>query len=128
MTFLPTILVIGIGATIGASMRYYLSLWSVQIWGNSFAYGTLLANVIGSFIAGILLVIILEKVLLSETYRLLLLVGLCGSLTTFSAVSIETLQLIQAQNYLQASINVALNVALSLSAVFVGLVLTRQLF
>lgn len=127
MTFLPTILVIGIGATIGASMRYYLSLWSVQIWGNSFAYGTLLANVIGSFIAGILLVIILEKVLLSETYRLLLLVGLCGSLTTFSAVSIETLQLIQAQNYLQASINVALNVALSLSAVFVGLVLTRQL-
>lgn len=125
MNTFTTILTIGLGATIGANMRYYLSIYSVQLWGNGFAYATLLANIIGSFIAGILLVVILEKSLLSETHRLLLLVGLCGSLTTFSAFSIETLTFLQEQNYLQASVNILLNVILSLAFVVLGVLLMR---
>lgn len=125
MTTLNTILTVGAGATIGASARYYLSIWSVQFWGSGFAYGTLVANVVGSFFAGALFLLILEKALLSETYRLLLLVGLCGSLTTFSAFSVETLQFFQAQQYWQAGLNIVLNLCLSLVAVFMGFLLAR---
>ncbi|MBE8190336.1 MAG: fluoride efflux transporter CrcB [Candidatus Thioglobus sp.] len=125
MNFLPTILVIGIGATIGASLRYYLGLAAASWLGAGFAYGTLIANVTGAFIAGIFVVIILEKSLLSDAYRLLLLVGLCGSLTTFSAFSIETLQFLQANYYLKAGLNIGLNVGLSLLALAFGASLTK---
>ncbi len=125
MNAITTITIIGLGATIGASLRYYLGVWSVQLFSDQFAHGTLIANVLGSFIAGILLVVILEKSLLSETYRLLLLVGLCGSLTTFSAFSLETVQFFTAAQYLKAGLNIALNLVLSISAVLAGAVLMR---
>ncbi len=127
MTFLPTILSIGIGATIGASLRYYLGVLAVSLLGSGFAYGTLIANVIGAFIAGVLMVIILEKSLLSETYRLLLLVGLCGSLTTFSAFSLDTVSFFTGGEYLKAGLNILLNVGLSIVAVVLGIFIARAL-
>lgn len=127
MTFFPTVLAIGIGATIGASMRYYLTQFMNATFGHGFAYGTLSANVIGSFLAGILVVVILEKSLLNEGYRLLLLIGFTGSLTTMSALSWESLEMISAGHYGQAGLNILLNIALSLSAVGFGAVLTRYL-
>ena len=90
MSTFSSIASIGIGATIGATCRYYIGILSNQYLGNSIPYGTLISNIIGSFLAGILIVLILEKLYLSETYRLMLLVGLAGSLTTMSALSIES--------------------------------------
>ena len=75
MNTLASIASIGVGATVGASCRYYIGVLSLQYLGKTLPYGTLISNVIGSFIAGILVVVILEKLLLSETYRLMLLVG-----------------------------------------------------
>ena len=86
MNTLASILSIGVGATVGASCRYYIGVLSLQYLGKTFPYGTLISNVIGSFIAGILVFVILEKLLLSETYRLMLLVGLTGSLTNMSTL------------------------------------------
>ena len=51
------ILVIALGAAIGANLRYGLSLWAAQRWGAAFPYGTLMINVIGSFAIGLLLVL-----------------------------------------------------------------------
>ena len=84
MNTIASIASIGVGATVGASCRYYIGVLSIQYLGKAFPYGTLISNVVGSFIAGILVVVILERFLLSETYRLMLLVGLTGSLTTMS--------------------------------------------
>ncbi len=128
MNVLPTIAAIGIGATIGASVRYYLTQFMNASFGPTFPYGTLSANIIGSFLAGILVVIILEKVALHEAYQLLLLIGLTGSLTTMSTLSLESIEMISLGHYGKASINILLNVLLSLSAAGLGLVFTRYLF
>lgn len=127
MTFFSTVLAIGIGATIGASLRYYLTIFIHSIFGHSFPYGTLSANITGSFLAGILVVIVLEKAMLDEAYRLLLLIGFTGSLTTMSTLSWESVEMISMGHYGQASLNILLNIALSLSAVGVGVVLARYL-
>ncbi|MBC8493586.1 MAG: fluoride efflux transporter CrcB [Candidatus Thioglobus sp.] len=128
MTVLPTILAIGVGATIGASVRYYLTLFMQSLFGSNFPYGTLSANILGSFLAGILVVIVLEKAALHEAYRLLLLIGLTGSLTTMSTLSWESVEMISLGHYGQASINILLNVVLSLLAAGTGVALMRYLF
>ena len=125
-TFL-SIASIGIGATVGASCRYYIGIISAQYLGKVLPYGTLISNVIGSFIAGVLIVLVLEKLLLSETYRLMLLVGLAGSLTTMSALSIESVEMLSGGHYSQALINILLNLLLSLMAASLGVVASKYL-
>ena len=128
MNTLASIASIGAGATVGASCRYYIGVLSIQYIGKEFPYGTLISNVIGSFIAGILVVVILEKLLLSETYRLMLLVGLTGSLTTMSTLSFESLEMLSGGNYGQALLNILLNIGLSLLAAGLGVMLAKYGF
>ena len=128
MSALTQIATIGIGATVGASCRYYIGIISVQYLGKALPYGTLISNVLGSFIAGLLVVFILEKLLLSETYRLMLLVGLTGSLTTMSALSIESVEMLSGGSYSQALLNILLNVGLSVLAASLGFMLTKYGF
>ena len=128
MGTISSIASIGIGATIGATCRYYIGILSIQYLGNSVPYGTLISNIIGSFLAGILIVLVLEKLYLSETYRLMLLVGLAGSLTTMSALSIESVEMLGAGDYPQALINILLNLGLSLLAASLGVMLAKYGF
>ena len=128
MNTLATIASIGVGATVGASSRYYIGVLSIQYLGKAFPYGTLISNVVGSFIAGILVVVILEKLLLSETYRLMLLVGLTGSLTTMSTLSFESLEMLSGGSYGQALLNILLNIGLSLLAASLGVILAKYGF
>ena len=128
MNTLASIASIGVGATVGASCRYYIGVLSIQYLGKAFPYGTLISNVVGSFIAGILVVVILEKLLLSETYRLMLLVGLTGSLTTMSTLSFESLEMLSGGNYGQVLLNILLNIGLSLLAAGLGVILAKYGF
>ena len=128
MNTLVSIASIGVGATVGASCRYYIGVLSIQYLGKGFPYGTLISNVVGSFIAGILVVVILEKLLLSETYRLMLLVGLTGSLTTMSTLSFESLEMLSGGSYGQALLNILLNIGLSLLAASLGVMLAKYGF
>ena len=127
MSILSTITSIGIGATIGASSRYYIGLLSVQYLGKGLPYGTLISNIIGSFIAGVLIILILEKLFLSEAYRLMLLVGLAGSLTTMSALSVESIEMLSVGHYSQAFINITLNLILSLLAASLGVITMKYI-
>ena len=128
MSTISSIASIGIGATIGATCRYYIGFLSIQYLGNYTPYGTLISIIIGSFLAGILIVLVLEKLYLSETYRLMLLVGLAGSLTTMSALSIESVEMLGAGDYSQALINILLNLGLSLLAASLGVMLAKYGF
>ena len=128
MSTFSSIASIGIGATIGATCRYYIGILSIQYLGNGIPYGTLISNIIGSFLAGILIVLVLEKLYLSETYRLMLLVGLAGSLTTMSALSIESVEMLSGGDYSQALINILLNLGLSLLAASLGVMLAKYGF
>ena len=127
MSILSTITSIGIGATIGASCRYYIGVLSIQYLGKGLPYGTLISNIIGSFIAGVLIILILEKLFLSEAYRLMLLVGLAGSLTTMSALSVESIEMLSVGQYSQAFINITLNLILSLLAASLGVITMKYI-
>ena len=127
MSILSTITSIGIGATIGASCRYYIGVLSIQYLGKGLPYGTLISNIIGSFIAGVLIILILEKLFLSEAYRLMLLVGLAGSLTTMSALSVESIEMLSMGHYSQAFINIILNLSLSLLAASLGVITMKYI-
>jgi len=128
MNTLTSIASIGIGATVGATCRYYIGVFSLYYFDKAFPYGTLISNIIGSFIAGLLVVFVLEKLFLSETYRLMLLVGLAGSLTTMSALSIESVEMLSGGNYGQALLNILLNLGLSLLAASLGVMLAKYGF
>jgi len=128
MSTFSSIASIGIGATIGATCRYYIGILSIQYLGNGIPYGTLISNIIGSFLAGILIVLVLEKLYLSESYRLMLLVGLAGSLTTMSALSIESVEMLGAGDYSKAMINILLNLGLSVLAASLGAMLAKYGF
>lgn len=114
------ILLVAIGGAIGSVLRYLATLLSTQWFGSSFPYGTLLVNVLGSFILGVVLAAIQSNLLLSTYWRPLITVGLLGGLTTFSTFSYESFIFFSQGELLKAGLNVLLNLGLGLCAVALG--------
>ena len=85
------VLVICLGAIVGANARYFISRYAAQALGPVFPYGTLFINVAGSFIVGFFVIWTSERVLVDPRWRLLVVVGFCGSLTTFSSYAFESM-------------------------------------
>lgn len=119
------ILLISLGAALGASLRYGFSLWAAQQWGSTFPYSTLIINVSGSFCIGFLLLLASAQPSISVEWRLLLITGLLGSFTTFSTFSYETYDLIVHGNWFAALLNLLGNTGLGLIACFLGAALAR---
>ncbi len=87
---------VGLGGFAGANARYILGRWIVGRFGDAFPAGTMLINVTGSLMIGFLLAALVGKVSLADpTWRLLLIVGLLGGYTTFSAFAAESVRLIE---------------------------------
>ena len=123
---------VAIGGAVGSVLRYGMGLLVHNrlsgIGGVSGStLGTLLVNVIGSFLIGFLFVLLQQRFSgqIPELLRGLLLVGLLGGFTTFSAFSLETLQLMQIGLWSKAMLNIILSVAACLFAVFAGAGLGR---
>jgi CrcB protein len=121
------VLAIAAGGAVGAVFRFWVSTGIYQLLGRGFPWGTLVVNVLGSFLMGLLFVLFLERSLVSGELRAATLVGLLGAFTTFSTFSIETLNLIGQAEYLKALGNVLISVAACILACGAGLVLGRQL-
>src|SRR5579862_4616216 len=95
---------IALGAIIGASARYFLSLLVARDFSSAFPYGTLIINVTGSLIVGFFLVFSTERVLLDPKWRLLVVIGFCGSYTTFSSYAYESFVLVERGQWLLTGI------------------------
>jgi len=121
------LLYIGICGGLGCVARYLLSGWTYQLLGRGLPYGTLLVNVLGSFLLAALMVFGLRSALISPELRLGLTVGFLGGFTTFSTFSYETWRLIEEGSFWQAGITVLLNVLACLILVGLGIYVARQL-
>jgi CrcB protein len=122
------LLVIAIGGASGAVIRFLVSTGLYQWLGRGFPYGTLLVNIVGSFLIGLLSeTLILQRVTIALDYRSAILVGFIGAFTTFSTFSLETFYLLEQGQIGKAGLNIAISVSSCLAAVWLGLLCGRGL-
>ena len=124
---MKTLLYIAVGGSIGAVLRYSASLGVASIMGRGFPYGTLFVNVVGSLLIGLLSVVMLERFNVGPEWRAAIFVGVLGSFTTFSTFSLETLNLLEQGELIAAITNVLLSIVVCLVAVWLGVILGRQI-
>ena len=122
------LLLVASGGAVGACLRYLTGIAALRWFGASFPWGTLMVNVIGSFAMGVLAEFIVRKLGASSELRLLLMTGLLGGYTTFSAFSLDAVLLIERGAYSAATGYVLANVIGSIIALLLGLLLARSLF
>lgn len=117
---------IAAGGALGAVSRFAMSHQVYQWFGREFAWGTLSVNVLGSFIMGLVAVLLVDKFAVSTELKAFILVGFLGSFTTFSTFSFETLQYIQIGEMSKAFLNMAVSLTSCLLAVWLGVVAAKQ--
>jgi fluoride exporter len=114
-----------LGGAFGTGARYLLG-GAVTRWaGPDFPYGTLLINVLGSLLIGVVQEVALSTLLIPETLRLVLAVGVMGGFTTYSSFSYETIRLLEAGSWMVATLYLVLTTALCLGCCVAGLSLGR---
>jgi len=118
---------VALGGACGASLRFYISQLVLNWLGKGFPFATLMVNISGSFIMGVLFQLIEHEVLDIQVHRTLIGIGFLGAFTTFSTFSLDTLLLLQQGDVLKASINILLNVSLCIAAAGLGLYLVSAL-
>lgn len=113
------------GGGLGSVARYAVSRYIQPLFKTTYPAGTLIVNVVASLILGFLIGWLTARVSGRETYRLLIGVGFCGGLSTFSTFTTDTLFLMQTGRWLAAASNVVFNVVFCLLASLAGLYLGR---
>jgi fluoride exporter len=120
-------LLICLGGAIGTGLRYLTSGLAARWLGADFPYGTLIVNVVGSFLIGLIQQIGIASLLIPDATRLFLTVGIMGGLTTYSSFSYETVRLAQMGAWSEAWVNVLVTTALCLGVCFLGIAVGRQI-
>ncbi len=113
---------IAIGSALGGVARYWCSGVTARLIGETFPWGTMVVNVVGSFIIGFFATLTGPdgRVFVSATSRQFVMIGICGGDTTFSSFSLQTLNLVNDGEWLAAGANITLSVALCMIAVWAG--------
>ena len=113
---------VAVGSALGGVARYWCSGIAARTIGETFPWGTLLVNVLGSFIIGFFATLTGPdgRWFLESTGRVFVMVGLCGGYTTFSSFSLQTLNLLRDGELLYAGCNIVASVILCLLAVWIG--------
>ncbi len=120
---MKNILLVAAGGSIGAVLRYSISLMFPQ---QAFPYSTLIINLVGSFFLGAILAMSLKNEDLPAGFKLFLATGICGGFTTFSGFSGENLALLQTEKYNQFFLYIITSVAGGIFATWLGFKLIQQ--
>jgi fluoride exporter len=120
-------LLVMLGGGIGALARYWLQGLVHRSTGPGFPYGTVVVNVAGCFVIGLLMVGMEERFLVNPSLRIFLTIGILGGFTTFSSFSYETIALMRDGEILFASLNVIISVVVCLGATYIGTIAAKVL-
>jgi len=120
-------LLICLGGAIGTGARYLVAIETPRLLGTSFPYGTLIVNVVGSFLLGAVMHVGLTTAMMAPTVRLVLATGVMGGFTTYSTFNYETLEYLREGAFGIAALNVAVTLVVCLAAGALGLALARWL-
>ena len=119
-----TLTQVALGGAIGAVLRYLTNVGAKQAFGPGYPYGTLIVNIVGSFLMGVLVVVLARKG--GNHLAPFLMTGVLGGFTTFSAFSLDTLTIWERGEPVSAFIYVAVSVLVSLAAIVAGLAVARS--
>ena len=119
-------LIVFLGGGLGAALRHAVNLASVRLFGLAFPYGTLLINVSGSIVMGLVAGYFAFRGDASQHWRLFLTTGILGGYTTFSAFSLDAALLYERDALLLAVLYVVVSVVASILGLFAGLWLVRS--
>jgi CrcB protein len=119
-------LIVFLGGGLGAALRHGINLLSVRLFGTAFPWHTLIENVTGSLVMGLLAAYFALKGDASQHWRLFMTTGILGGYTTFSAFSLDTVLLYERGETAMAALYVLASVALAIGGLFAGLALVRH--
>lgn len=122
---MKTILAVAAGGAIGASARYLLTQAIMRLAPAGFPYGTMVVNVLGSMVLGVLAGVFALRFSPSHTLQAFLVTGILGGFTTFSAFSLDVVTLVERGNFSLALAYALLSVILSVGGLYAGLSLVR---
>jgi fluoride exporter len=119
-------LIVFLGGGIGAALRHGVNLASARMFGLAFPYATLIENVTGSLVMGLLAAYFVSKAGVPQHWRLFMTTGILGGYTTFSAFSLDTALLYERGEIGLALLYVVLSVALAVGGLFAGFAIVRN--
>lgn len=124
---ITSIIQVAIGGAIGAVGRYLTGVAAVRVMGHGYPWGTLTVNIVGSFLMGVLIIVLMGKDG-GIRFAPLLMTGMLGGFTTFSAFSLDALTIFERGHVGQAALYVIASVVLSLLAIFLGVMVARGIW
>lgn len=118
---------IGLAGFIGTLSRYWMSGVVAKRYGETFPWGTLLVNLVGCFLVGLLFYLLQERFLVNQTMRTVVLIGFLGGFTTFSSFGLQTFTLLQDGQFGLAALNVTASNVVGMLLVWAGYTLAKIL-
>jgi CrcB protein len=119
------VVLVAVGGAAGSVLRYLTNGLAVRWFGLDFPYGTLIVNVVGSLLIGLVQALAEKSAVLPEPARLFLAVGVMGGFTTYSAFSYETVRLVELDAYGRALVNVVVTTLVCVGVCVLGLAAGR---
>jgi CrcB protein len=120
-------LLVCLGSALGGGLRYLVSLWTPRALGTGFPYGTLLVNIVGSFLIGLIMYLGLRTQLVSANTRLFLTTGVMGGLTTYSTFNYESLKYFEDGAWRLGALNITVTLVACAVAGVLGVACARAI-